>query len=236
MAGFAFPDLEQDYEFVSVSHPEEYPMNAGEIATSQGAEIPVDEFLQHFAEVQVPHSTALHSVHLPGQTTYLVGPLSRVNLNRDRLLPEARRMAAEVGWEAPCRNPYRMLVARGIELVHAYEEALSILRTPDMHGPHRMNYRPRANRGTAATEAPRGMLFHEYEIDDQGRIAHARIIPPTSQNQGQIEADLRRQIERQLTAPHSRDEVAVRAERLVRSYDPCISCATHFLKVHWEET
>uniref|UniRef100_A0A7C2K1W1 Ni/Fe hydrogenase subunit alpha n=1 Tax=Schlesneria paludicola TaxID=360056 RepID=A0A7C2K1W1_9PLAN len=232
---FTFPELEQDYEFVSLSHPDEYPFNEGTVASSAFPSIPVDDFLQHFAEVQVPHSTALHAVRLPQQSTYLLGPLARINLNRDRLLPMARQTADDIGFVVPCRNPFRSLLARCVELVQAYEEALSILRDVDLSGPSRIAYDPHAGTGCAATEAPRGLLFHEYEVDAQGRLARARIIPPTSQNQAQIEADLRRYLQAQLTTARPRDELAVRCERLVRSYDPCISCATHFLKVKWEE-
>jgi len=234
-ASFTFPELEPDYEFVALSHPDEYPFNEGVVASSVYPAIPVDEFLQHFAEIQVPHSTALQSVRLPQQTTYLLGPLARINLNRDRLLPAARQAADDVGFITPCRNPFRSLVARCLELVQVYEEALSILRELDLTGPSRMKYVARECAGCAATEAPRGLLFHEYEIGADGRLIRARIIPPTSQNQGQIEADLREYVRAQLGALRPRDELAVSCERLVRSYDPCISCATHFLKVHWED-
>jgi coenzyme F420-reducing hydrogenase alpha subunit len=232
---FPFLDLEQDYDFVALSHPDEYPFCEGDIASSASPAIPVDDYLQHFAEVQVPHSTALHAVRLPRQTSYLLGPLARVNLNRDRLLPHAQQIADEIGFPTLCRNPYRGLLARCIEVVQAYEEALGILRELDFRGPCRIAYTPKPATGCAATEAPRGLLFHEYEIDGQGRIARARIIPPTSQNQLQIETDLRRQLREQLAAAHSRETLALHAERLVRSYDPCISCATHFLKVRWED-
>jgi sulfhydrogenase subunit alpha len=234
-ASFSFPDLDQDYEFVALSHPDEYPLNEGVIASNLLPAVPVSDYLTSFAEVQVPHSTALHSVRLPQQSTYLLGPLARVNLNADRLLPHARRVADEIGFFVPCRNPYRGLLARCIEVVQVYEEALEILRELDFRGPCRIDYAPRNATGCAATEAPRGLLFHEYEIDTQGRIVRARIIPPTSQNQGQIEADLRQMLQDQLAKGRSRDELAVHAERLVRSYDPCISCATHFLRVHWED-
>jgi coenzyme F420-reducing hydrogenase alpha subunit len=235
-ASLAFPELEPPYEFVALSHPDEYAMNEGTVASNVSPAINVPQFLQHFAEVHVPHSTALQMVRLPQQTSYLLGPLARLNLNRGQLLPHARRAADDAGFAVPCNNPYRALLARCIEVVHAYEEALQILRELDFRGPCRMPYSAQAGMGCAATEAPRGLLFHEYEVDGNGKIARARIIAPTSQNQGQIEADLRRQIQRQLSAGLPRDELALHAERLVRSYDPCISCATHFLKVRWEET
>jgi sulfhydrogenase subunit alpha len=235
-ATFSYPDFGQEYEFVALSHPDEYAMNEGVIASNQSPVVAVEDYLQHFAEVQVPYSTALHGVRLPKGTSYLLGPLARLNLNRDRLLPQAARLSDEIGVVGSRSNPYRSLLARCIEIVQAYEEALQILQELDFSGPCRMRYSPHASTGCAATEAPRGLLFHEYEIDDQGKIVRARIIPPTSQNQRQIEIDLRKQLQEQLSAAPSREQIALQAERLVRSYDPCISCATHFLKIHWEDS
>ncbi len=236
VASFPFPDHEQPYEYVALSHSDEYPLNEGEIISSSGLKMPVADYDQHFQEEQVAHSTALHAVSLPRRTPYFVGPLARINLNRDRLAEPAQRLADELPWEPMCRNPFRSIVARGLELVQAYAEALEILRAYQPAGPHRIHYQPRASQGCAATEAPRGLLFHEYRVDAAGKIASARIIPPTSQNQRQIEVDLERYLTRKLQARASREEMAVDCERLVRSYDPCISCSTHFLRVRWEET
>lgn len=235
-ASFPYPQLENDYEFVAVSHPDEYALNEGDIASSKLSTIPVDQYPMVFVEHQVPHSTALQAVRLPARSSYLLGPLSRVNLNRNRLRPEARQLADEIGFPAMCSNPYRAIQARCLEVVHAYGEALEILRELDFSGAHRLPYQARAAVGHAATEAPRGLLFHEYEIDAAGKIVQARIVPPTSQNQGQIECDLRKQLTWQLTTATTREALARQAEQLVRSYDPCISCATHFLKIQWENS
>ena len=235
VAGFDFPEFSQPYEFVSLSHPDEYPLNEGEIVSSSGLRIALADYDQHFAEEQVAHSTALQAVRQDQRTSYLLGPLARVNLNRDRLSESARRLADEVGLEPMCGNPFRSIIARGLELVQAYEEALGILRDYHPTGPARMSYQPHAGSGCAATEAPRGMLFHEYRIDDAGKIVTARIIPPTSQNQRQIEGDLKGYLSHRIQTSAPREELAVDCERLVRTYDPCISCSTHFLKVRWEE-
>lgn len=234
-ADLPFPDFEADYDFVSVTHPVEYPMNEGDLVSSATGPIALAEYPFRFREEQVGHSTALHSVRSPEGSSYLLGPLARVNLNRERLSPAARTLADEIGFERPCRNPYRSIVARCLEVVHAYEEALAILRDYRTDGPARVDYSPKAGRGRAATEAPRGMLYHDYEIDDDGRIVSAQIVPPTSQNQRQIEADLRSWLLARLRTPSSREELALGCERLVRAYDPCISCSTHFLKVRWED-
>jgi len=235
VATFSFPDFEQPYEYVSLSHPDEYPMNEGDIVSSTGLKIPVTQYNQKFVEEHVSHSTALHAVRRAERTSYFLGPLARLNLNRDRLSPSARNLADEVGLPADCRNPFKNIVARGLELVHAYEEALAILRDYDPSGIAHVDYRYREGCGCAATEAPRGLLYHEYTIDAAGKNVSGRIIPPTSQNQRQIERDLMEYLTSHLQAGSSREELAIDCERLVRTYDPCISCSTHFLKVRWEQ-
>lgn len=240
VAAFSFPDFEQPYEFVSISHPDEYPMNEGDIVSSHGLHIPVTEYDRHFVEEHVAHSTALHAVRRDQRTPYFLGPLARVNLNRDRLSPTAKRLADEVNFPPHCRNPFQSIIARSLELVHAYEEALAILRDyasvgPLSSEPAYMPYQPKDGSGCAATEAPRGLLFHEYRIDAAGKIVSGRIIPPTSQNQKQIERDVTDYLTGRLLAGATRDDMALDCERLVRTYDPCISCSTHFLKVRWEE-
>ncbi len=235
VAGFNFPEFEQDYEFVALSHPDEYALNEGAIASNRHPSITVTDYRQYFVERQVAHSTALQATRMPERSTYLLGGLARINLNFSQLLPQTGQLADDIGFAVPCNNPFQMAIARCLEVVQAYEESLQILRTLDFHGPYRIDYQPRSAVGRAATEAPRGTLFHEYEIDAQGKIVRAVIIPPTSQNQSQIEADLRSRLRQQLTQGVSRDQLATDAERLVRSYDPCISCATHFLQVRWED-
>jgi len=230
VAGFDFPRFEEAYDFVAVSHPDEYAMCEGPIRTSDGMAISADQFEKHFREQQVPHSTALQAVRIDTGQTYLLGPLSRINLNREQLLPAARRLADELNLEQPCRNIFKSIIARSIEIVQAYEEALSILRDYRPAGEPRIKYEHRQGEGAAATEAPRGLLYHRYGVNAQGFVTKANIVPPTSQNQSQIESDLRDYLPALLN--WSDDEVARACERLVRSYDPCISCATHFLKVN----
>lgn len=235
VASFSFPEFSQPYEFVSLTHPDEYPFNEGEIFSSLGLRVPVTEFDQHFVEKHVAHSTALQAVRQDHKSSYFVGPLARVNLNRSHLSEAVQRLADEVDFEPTCRNPFRSIIARALELVQVYEEALGILRSYNPTGLARVAYQPTASRGCAATEAPRGLLFHDYQVDGAGKITSARIIPPTSQNQRQIEGDLRTYLTDRLQARTSREDLATDVERLVRSYDPCISCSTHFLKVNWEE-
>jgi len=232
VAAFEFSEFDGGYEFVSLVHPDEYPMNEGMITTSSGDAFSADQYADAFEERQVPHSTALHSLRKATGQPYFVGPLARLNLNRDRLFPTARRLSDElnVGW--PCTNPFKSIVARGIEVVHAYEEALDILTNYRPAEPPRMPYEHRPAEGAAATEAPRGTLYHRYAVDDQGKVTYARIVPPTSQNQAQIEDDLRRWAASVLSDDEA--HTARLCENFVRNYDPCISCATHFLNVQFD--
>jgi coenzyme F420-reducing hydrogenase alpha subunit len=231
VASFEFPDFEQDYDFVALVHPDEYAMNEGRIVSGRGESWNIDEFEREFEERQVPHSTALQAVRRTTGASYFVGPLARVNLSFDRLSETAGRTADEVGFAPPCRNPFRGIVARGLEVVHAYETGLSILR--DYREPQvpRVKLPERAGEGCGATEAPRGVLYHRYRIDN-GLVSLAKIVPPTSQNQGQIEQDLATWLPGVLR--ESDEKIARSCERVIRNYDPCISCSTHFLRISWD--
>lgn len=227
-ASFDFPAFEQPYDFVSLRHAGEYPLNEGRIVSSSGLDIDVGEYERHFEERHLPQSTALHSVMLPDAKRYLVGPLPRVNLCLEQLPPTARREAESCGIAWPSNNNFHSIVARGIEVVAAFEEAVQIV--DEYHAEpavSRIEYTPHVGEGCHATEAPRGLIYHRYRIGDDGLIAEAKIVPPTSQNQGQIEEDLRQYVPSVLQYDDA--EATRRCEHLIRNYDPCISCATHFL-------
>ncbi len=228
-----YPDFTCDYEFAALQPDDEYPMNLGPIAFSRGGRIPQEDFLDHIEEWHVAHSTALHAT-VKGRGTYMVGPLARLNLNADRLHPRAAellpRVCDAVGHKLPWKNSFLALPARAIETVHAMALAADIIEKGIWPTRCRVPVIPRASVGAAGTEAPRGILWHRYETAADGAIRAARIIPPTSQNQGQIEKDLR-QIATQCAAMED-EELTLRCEHLIRNYDPCISCSVHFLKVH----
>ncbi len=230
-ARFEYPDFEQDYEFVSLRHPEEYPLNEGRLVSNRGLDIDAPDYEDQFVEQHVKHSNALQSL-LRKRGAYLVGPLARVNLNFDRLPETARQAAAECGFAVPCRNPFRSLQARALELAFACEEALRIIAAYEPPAEPRVEATPRAGRGCAITEAPRGILYHRYELAEDGTILAARIVPPTSQNQRRMEEDLRALAPRLLEQTPER--MTWLCEQAIRNYDPCISCATHFLKVRLE--
>jgi sulfhydrogenase subunit alpha len=225
-SGLDFPEYEQEYELVSLSQPGEYPIDRGRIVSSNGLDIDVSEYDDHFVEEHVPWSNALHS-RLGERGSYLCGPLARFALSGDRLSSAARAAASEAGLSATERNPFRSIVVRGVEMVYAADEALRLIAEYEEPDAPAVEVEPRAGVGYGCTEAPRGILYHRYELDDDGTIVDAKIVPPTSQNQRTIEEDLRGVVERSLDLPDH--ELSLRCEQTIRNYDPCISCATHFL-------
>jgi sulfhydrogenase subunit alpha len=232
VAGFDFPDVEVDYVFASLSHPDEYPLNEGRFVSSRGLDIPVSEFEEHVREVHAHHSTALHAT-LQGER-YLVGPLARYALNHGRLSPGAQEAAREAGLDEVCRNPFKSIIVRAVELLYACDEALRII---DQYQPPDRPYLDvpaRAGSGSACTEAPRGTLYHRYTLDADGTVLEAVITPPTAQNQPAIEHDLRTVVEGHMDLPT--DDLRHLCEHAIRNHDPCISCATHFLRLEVEGT
>ena len=228
VAGFEFPDVEADYRFVALRRDDAYAVESGRVVSSDGLDTDPAGFAGLVVEEHVARSTALHA-RLDGRDRYLTGPLARWALNHD-VLPAAARQAADAAGLGPvCRNPFRSIVVRAVELVFACDEALRLVESYRPPDPPAVAVRGRPGVGVGATEAPRGLLFHRYELGDDGTIRTARIVPPTSQNQLVIEDDLRRVAGAHLAA--SDDELAWRCEQAVRNHDPCISCAAHFLDV-----
>jgi len=227
-----YPFLEIDYEFVALHHPDEYGMIEGNVLSSNGRKLSIAEYENGYIEEHVKHSNALHS-HTVDGNTYLVGPLARLNLNHEQLLPKAKQALKESGMQLPLKNPYKSLIARAIELVHFYEEAIQLVKEYKPTGPAHVELKLKAGEGAGATEAPRGLLYHRYKIDDNGMVQFAKITPPTAQNLPRIEADLFELMPRIVKMPEA--QATLTAEHLVRAYDPCISCATHFLKLKVEE-
>jgi coenzyme F420-reducing hydrogenase alpha subunit len=228
VAGFDFPQRERDYVFIALRHGAEYPFNEGRIVSSRGLDIAPSDYDGHFEELHVERSTALQS-RLRDGGAYLVGPLARYNLNFDRLSPLAQEAARDAGLDPRCTNPYRSIVVRAVEVLYACDEALRLIEAYEEPERPSIAVEPRAGIGFAATEAPRGLLYHRYQLDADGSIAEARIVPPTSQNQASIEEDLMGLVGGFLDLPE--EALRLRCEQTVRNYDPCISCATHFLRL-----
>jgi len=229
--GLTFPDFTPDYEFVALRHPDEYPLCEGRLVSSRGLDIAVSEYESHFVEEHVEHSNALQSRKKTGGP-YLVGPLARYALNFDRFPKHVQEAAEAAGLGPVERNPFKSIVVRSVETLWAIDEALRVI---DAYEPPPAPYRevpPRAASGTAISEAPRGILYHRYRIGADGLIQEAKIVPPTSQNQKQVEDDLRACVEARYDMPL--DELTWKCEQAVRNYDPCISCATHAVRVRIE--
>ncbi len=221
-----FPDFDYDYEFVSLTGGDEYPMIGGRLTSTRGLNIAVKEYEFYFEERHIPHSNALHSVE-KGIGPYHVGPLARFNLNFDRLTPRAKDVARELGIIPPVKNPFRSIIVRGIETIFAYEEAIRLIEGYTAPAAPSVAVEPTKGIGFGASEAPRGTLYHRYRLADDGTIMDAKIVPPTAQNLATIEADLRR-----FAAGHldlDREALTWKLEQTVRNYDPCISCATHMV-------
>jgi sulfhydrogenase subunit alpha len=225
VADFDYPDFMPDYTYVALRHSDEYPFNEGQVAVSNGLQISATEFEQHFVEHQVSYSNALHCT-LQGRS-YLVGPLARLNLNHTQLTPLAKQVMADRGLSL--RNPFHGIIARSVEILYALEESLRLIERYEPPPLAALPVTVRSGTGMACTEAPRGILYHRYLVDGDGVIREAKIVPPTSQNQSRIEQDLRLFMPRLLHLPDQ--EVALACERVIRCYDPCISCATHFLNL-----
>ncbi|MCL4548902.1 MAG: nickel-dependent hydrogenase large subunit, partial [Bacteroidetes bacterium] len=229
-SSFTFPEFEQDYEFVALKHPEEYPFNEGKLVSNKGLNINVNEYEKYFHEEHVRHSNALQSAK-SNDEIYFVGPLARYNLNFDKLPDSIKELAKEVNMLPPCNNPFKSITVRAIETLYACQEALRIIEQFEMPEKQFVDVQPREGTGYGCTEAPRGILYHKYRMDANGIIQEAKIVPPTSQNQKQIENDLFSFVSKNINLPT--DELTWKCEQTVRNYDPCISCATHFLKLNF---
>jgi sulfhydrogenase subunit alpha len=235
VAPLEMPEFSRDAELVSMVNDNDYPMNAGSMASTRGRTWTAETYEQVTEEIHVAHSNALHSVFTDTQTPYVVGPLARYNLNETTLTPVAREAAARAGLTSlPSLDPFLSMAARVAETALAFEEALRLIRAYEPPDPPRAEVTPRAGSATWTTEAPRGTLYHRYEVADDGMILEAKIVPPTSQNLRHMEHDLRAFLPSMLHLP---DENLTRvAEMIVRNYDPCISCATHFLRLDIERS
>ena len=227
---FNFPELERKYTFVAVRHPDKYGINEGNIVSSDGLDIDARDFEKIFEEHHAEHTNALQSVIKETQKSYHVGPMARYALNFDKLPPHIQKIAKEAGLGEVCSNPFKSIIVRSIEILYAFEEALRIIDDYVEPKSSCVEYEIKAAaRGCAATEAPRGLVYHRYDLDKKGDIKEANIRPPTAQSQKVIEEDLWHFVEKYIDLPD--EKLKWQAEQAIRNYDPCISCSVHFLKL-----
>jgi sulfhydrogenase subunit alpha len=227
-AQLPMPDVTRDVELVCLSDGPLYPIDRGRIVSDRGLDIEPAQFARHIVEEHVQHSNALHA-RIRDRGAYLTGPMARYNVCYDQLRPVARQAAVEAGLDRNCHNPFQSIIVRGVELVDACDEALDLIERYEPPDRPALDVAPRRGVGHGVSEAPRGMIYHRYELDEDGTILDARIVPPTSQNQLAIEQDLRAVVDRYHDLDD--DELRQRCEQAIRNHDPCISCATHFLQL-----
>lgn len=223
--GFRVPEFDRETEYIALKYDGEYALVRGDIFSTDTGPAPLDHYLDITNEYVMPDSTALYTKHARG--SYMVGALSRININHEYLTPRAKEMAAELGLSVPCHNPFMITWAQIVETAHEVEEAKQIVdhlleqglreEKPPVH--------VQAGRGVGAVEAPRGLLIHDYTYDDTGHVTKANLIIPTNQNNGSIQEDLEALVRDNLDK--SEDELRLLCEMLVRAYDPCIGCSTH---------
>lgn len=223
-----YPEFERKCEHIAFYDKEEYPINYGIIKSTEGLELTEDEYRRWIYEVEVGYSTAKHS-YVRGRSSFMVGPLPRVNINYHNLSDEAKDTLSSSMFKFPCFNPFASNIARFAEILTLIDKAIGIIDEKPLEGRPRVEVKPRAGEASAITEAPRGVNFHSYRINDEGIVTYASIAPPTCQNAANIEVDLLEYLKDYLD--RSDEEIAHRSEMLVRAYDPCISCATHLLEV-----
>ncbi|MBW1696844.1 MAG: Ni/Fe hydrogenase subunit alpha [Deltaproteobacteria bacterium] len=228
IANFPFPDFEQDYTYICMRHPDEYAVIEGRLVSNRGMDIPIRDYDEHLIEEHVKHSTALHT-HLEGRGACLVGPMARYNLNYNQLPSVAKEVAKEVGLGPECNNPFKSILVRIIETIFAFDEAQQIIEQYEEPDKPALEVEPTAGTGYGCTEAPRGICYHRYTIDDKGLIRDAKIVSPTAVNQQRIEKDLWGVVQKNIDLAD--DKLQYLCEQTIRNYDPCISCSAHFLKL-----
>jgi len=230
LAAIEIPEAEQPFTSVALS-ASNYAVEGGGLRTSAGLNIAEGEYERYFKESQRSHSTALWS-HLEGQD-YLVGPLARLNLSYQQLPEFLQTLLQRLGNPFPSQNMFHSMLARGVEICFALHEAVRLLEAYQIPQQSYAEVKVKAGRGCGWSEAPRGLLWHSYSVDADGLIQAAKIVPPTSQNQARIEQDLRFSLV-QYGLDRPDEELRLLSEKVIRNYDPCISCATHFLKLTTE--
>jgi len=229
------PDFVRETEFIALTSPNEYALYDGKIGSTDADAAPAREYLSFTNEYIVPQSTAKRAKHK--RESYMVGALARLNINYDKLSPLAKKTAEMFNLKPVCHNPFMNNIAQLVEVVHSVEDSIKLINEleaaglksqPDYNSP---DIKVKAGQGVGGVEVPRGILFHDYTYNTNGICTKANCVIPTNQNHGNIELDLKALVPKIMDK--TQKEIELTLEMLVRAYDPCISCSTHCVKVHF---
>jgi sulfhydrogenase subunit alpha len=229
------PDFVRETEFIALTSPDEYALYDGKIGSTETDAAPAREYLAYTNEYIVPQSTAKWAKH--NRESYMVGALARLNINYDKLSPLAKTVAEMFGLKPVCHNPFMNSVAQLVEVVHSVEDSIKLINELEAAGlKSQSDYnlpeiKVKAGQGVGAVEVPRGILFHDYTYNKDGICTKANCIIPTNQNHANIQLDMKALLPKILGKTPK--EIELTLEMLVRAYDPCISCSTHAVKVHF---
>jgi sulfhydrogenase subunit alpha len=220
------PLFERETEYVSLKQLDGFPLISGDIISTKGLNIKANQYKKFFKEFIVPYSTAKFAVR--DGKAYFTGALARVNTNQRLLCKEAENMIKKSRKKFPSHNPFYNNFAQSLELIHWIDRAIEIIEKWDFKKEYPQEIKPKAEQGIAVTEAPRGLLFHDYIFDKKGIVKKCNIITPTAQFLNNLEKDIREYVSKNLI-DKSEKELKLEIEKLIRAYDPCFSCSTHFL-------
>jgi sulfhydrogenase subunit alpha len=229
------PDFTRETEFIALSKPDEYALYDGQMASTDTGKAPVNEYLSYTNEYIVPTSTAKRAKH--ARSAYMVGALARLNLNYDMLSASAKQVSEMFGLKPVCHNPFMNNIAQLVEVVHSVDDSIRLINELETAGLQlqsdyfKPDVKAKAGHGVGAVEVPRGILFHDYTYNAKGVCTKANCVIPTNQNHGNIELDMKALVPKILDKTEK--EIELSLEMLVRAYDPCISCSTHYVKVHF---
>ena len=218
-------------DYLCLRNESRYEYIEGEVVNTNGKRVPETEFHSFLKSVVIPYSQAEGYVFSDTHEDYLVGSLARMNLNKDLLRAETKEEVAQYLSVFPSNNIYHNNLAQAIEILEAVEDAISILKSINIVDEKPITTPRKAGSGVGVVEAPRGTLYHMAEVDNRGMIVNYDVIVPTSQNQINIENDLKKYFSENLDKDE--DTLKLAAEKIIRAYDPCMSCATNFLKIDW---
>ena len=222
------PDVKYTMNYASLRNGVRYPILEGKVVTSNGLVFDEEEFEKYVMTEQMKYSTSLR-YKLKEGGAYIVGPFARYNLNFDLLMPEVKDILKEAGYEPPLKNTYQSIIARAAEVYHSVIELEDLIATYKEPDPPYIDAEPREGEAAAITEAPRGMLYHRYRLNNEGKIVYANIVAPTCQNYAAMEEDIKKIVP--LLLGRSEEDAKWLVEQTIRNYDPCISCSVHTLRI-----